>query len=159
MRLALVLVCLLPLSALAQKKPPPGPSRDARVEGTLNALGYEYEIDEDGDYKLIFETDNGRSHIVWVRPTTDRLLDLEVREVFAIANNYIGGVPGGIPPRLLEDNAQFILGSWAIEATTILFVVKIRANATRAEMEAALLATASTADAMEEELTGGTDDW
>ena len=157
-RLAILFALLFSTAAIAQKKPPPGPERDARVDRALESLDFVYEIDDDGDYQLIFETVEGRSQTVWIHPMTDRLLDAEVREIFSIVNVYVGGVPGGLLPRLLEENAQFILGSWAIEETAILFVTKVRADASPAELEAALLATASTADELEAELTDE-DEW
>lgn len=161
MRYAVLLALLVSCPAFAQKaeddaKPP---LQDLRVERTLNELGFVYEHDENGEYRLLFETSEERTHLVWVRPDTDRLLDMEVREVYAIANEYIGGVPGAIPMQLLEENGQFVLGAWAIDETAIVFVTKIRANASPAELEAALLATASTADELEAELTGDRDEW
>lgn len=160
-RSVLALALFLSAPAFAQKadtatKPP---LQDLRVERTLNELGFVYEHDETGEYRLLFETTEDRTHLVWVRPDTDYLLNMEVREVYAIANEYIGGVPGAIPMELLEANGQFVLGAWAIDETAIVFVTKIRANASAAELEAALLATASTADELEAELTGDLDEW
>lgn len=67
----------------------PGAARagnaDASVGKKLDALGLKYEVDADGDYKLLFEVENGRSQIVWVRSPVEALGNMRIREVLSIA--------------------------------------------------------------------------
>ena len=145
---------------LAQPKTDPNAvPADPRVEKALNALGLIYEAEPNGDYALIYDVDGERTHAVWVRPTTARYGDLEVREVFATAHEYEGEVPAEVAHELLRLNATYITGSWCVEGSRVLFISRIDADASDAELESAIDAVLTTADAMEIELSGGGDDW
>ena len=57
---------------------------DSRVEKALKKLGLKYEVDEDGDFKLVFAVEDNRS-------TTETLGKMEIREVWSpIANTNSG---------------------------------------------------------------------
>ena len=87
MRIA-ILPALLPavlFPAFAQvAKPAPAP--DPQVRQLLDELEYEYEVDEDGDYRLVFEVANStekRSQLVYVRSPVETYGALRLREVWA----------------------------------------------------------------------------
>ncbi|HFF6218866.1 TPA: hypothetical protein ACGCHS_004477, partial [Stenotrophomonas maltophilia] len=43
------------------------PEADKSVARHLDKLGYTYEIDEDGDYRLVFDVEGDRTQMVYVR--------------------------------------------------------------------------------------------
>ena len=88
MRIA-ILPALLPavlFPAFAQvAKPAPAP--DPQVRQLLDELGYEYEVDEDGDYRLVFEVANRllehSGEVImggWVRHKTMAMFVVKVAE-------------------------------------------------------------------------------
>jgi hypothetical protein len=159
--LTLAALALLTAAApLAQSKTDPDavPS-DPRVEKALNAMELVYETEPNGDYRLLYDTGDGRSHLVWVRPQTQSIGELEVREVFATAHEYEGEVPEDVAYDLLRLNSGYVTGSWCIEGSRVIFIARVDADASDAELDAAIGAVLFTTDDMEKELTGGTDDW
>ena len=67
----LLALSLLPFAASASKgTPPSGTQRSAGADATvgqqLDALGYRYNVDKDGDYQLTFELEGERSQLVYV---------------------------------------------------------------------------------------------
>ena len=60
-------------------------SADPAIARQLDSLKYKYEIDADGDYKLGFDMDNGRSQLAFVISAVESFGDMKVREVWAPA--------------------------------------------------------------------------
>ena len=135
-------------------------SPDARIKAQLDALDYEYEIDEDQDFKLVFKIgDEGRSQIVYVRSPVESYGEHEVREIWSPAyHSPTEAFPALIANRLLEDSDNKKLGGWVKQNKYAVFVVKIPANADAEALDDALDAAMAAADEMEAELTPGQDD-
>lgn len=57
---------------------------DASIGKKLDAQQLKYEVDGDGDYKLLFETADGRSQVVWVNSAVETLGGMRIREVISI---------------------------------------------------------------------------
>ena len=60
---------------------------DASVGKKLDAQKLKYEVDGDGDYKLLFEVEGGRSQVVWVGSPVETLGGMRIREVFSVAGS------------------------------------------------------------------------
>lgn len=128
---------------------------DAAVGRQLDELGYRYEVDDDGDYKMLFDLDKGRSQLAFVISGIEEFGDLRVREVWAPAyRSAEASFPAGIANRLLEDSHASKLGSWVKQGDIAVFVVKLDANASTGQLEAAIDYVLRAADQMEAELTG-----
>ena len=59
---------------------------DPRIRGQLEELKYEYEVDGDGDYKLVFNmagSPEKRSQLVYVRSPVETYGVLQVREIWS----------------------------------------------------------------------------
>ena len=74
----------------------PAAAKDASVEKRLDARGTKYEIDDDGDYKIVISWEKeSRSQIVFVSGKTEEVAGLVIREVFApaaiIDQHEVGG--------------------------------------------------------------------
>lgn len=130
-------------------------SADPAVGRLLDGLDYKYEVDPDGDYKLTFELENGRSQLAFVISQVESFGQMKVREVWAPAYRAGDGqFPAAIANRLLEDSQSSKLGGWVKQGDMAVFVIKLAADATSAQLDDALDFVLRTADGMEQELTG-----
>ncbi|WPU54480.1 hypothetical protein SQW19_08805 [Stenotrophomonas acidaminiphila] len=127
---------------------------DAAVGRLLDSLEYKYEIDEDGDYRLVFDMDDDRTQLVFVRSTVETYGAHRVREIWSPAYKAPGPqLPALVANRLLEDANDSKLGGWVKQGDMAMFVVKIDANAKADVLSDAIDAAIKSADAMELELT------
>ncbi|MDQ1310340.1 MAG: hypothetical protein QG601_1610 [Pseudomonadota bacterium] len=160
------LVVLLALGASvaqAQDAPAqaPAPTADARVERLLKEVAAEYTVDEDGDFRLVYDIGGGRSQLVWIPSGTSDFGALEIRQIWSIAHRAKGPLPADLANRLLDRNGAVILGAWLTEPAGdelgVIFAVQVAAEADALSLRSAIHAVATTADAMESELTGKDD--
>ncbi|AOX64075.1 MULTISPECIES: hypothetical protein [Stenotrophomonas] len=127
---------------------------DKAVGRALDTLKYTYEVDEDGDYKMVFDMDDGRSQLAFVRSTVEEFGKHRIREIWSPAYNSPGKqFPAAVANRLLEDSQDAKMGAWVKQDQLAMFVVKVDANATPEALSDAIDAAVRTADAMELELT------
>jgi len=127
---------------------------DKAVGRALDTLKYTYEVDEDGDYKMVFDMDDGRSQLAFVRSTVEEFGKHKIREIWSPAYNSPGKqFPAAVANRLLEDSQDAKMGAWVKQDQLAMFVVKVDANATPEALSDAIDAAIRTADAMELELT------
>lgn len=134
---------------------------DARIASQLKALDYQYEVDEDGDYKLVFDVDaqGKRTQLVLVRSAVEDYAGFKVREIWSVGYKAgKEGFPGAVANRLLEASMDSKMGGWGKQGDTALFIVRIAADAGKDALDAALIAALNSADDMEAELTPGKDD-
>ncbi|OFS94725.1 hypothetical protein HMPREF3113_07040 [Stenotrophomonas sp. HMSC10F06] len=127
---------------------------DKAVGRALDTLKYTYEVDEDGDYKMVFDMDDGRSQLAFVRSTVEEFGKHRIREIWSPAYNSPGKqFPAAVANRLLEDSQDAKMGAWVKQDQLAMFVVKVDATATPEQLSDAIDAAIRTADAMELELT------
>jgi hypothetical protein len=137
------------------------PTADARVERLLREIAAEYTVDEDGDFRLVYDIGGGRSQLVWIPSGTSDFGALEIRQVWSIAHRSQGPLPVELANRLLDRNGAVILGAWLTEPAGeefgVIFAVQVAAETDALSLRSAIHAVATTADAMESELTGRDD--
>ena len=127
---------------------------DKAIGRHLDKLGYPYEIDEDGDYRMVFDVEGDRTQMVYVRSSVEDFGTHNIREIWSPAYNAkTKQFPVAVANRLLEDSQDAKMGGWVKQDTTAMFVVKIDADATADQLSDAIDAAIRTADAMELELT------
>lgn len=120
----------------------------------LDTLEYKYEVDEDGDYRLVFDMENDRTQLVFVRSNVETYGSHHVREIWS--PGYKSPTPqfsAEVANRLLEDSNDAKLGSWVKQGDLAMFVVKIDADATAEVLSDAIDAASKSADEIELELT------
>lgn len=146
------------LSAHAQD--PGNSAADAGIKAQLAALDYQYEIDEDNDFKLVFEVgQEGRSQIVYILSTVESYGEHKVREIWSPAyESATDDFAAPIANRLLEASNSAKLGGWVKQGRNAVFVVKIAADASKEALDDAISAASGLADEMEAELSPGKDD-
>ena len=161
MRTALLPMLLLVFSAQAQDQAPK-PAPDPQIRQQLEELGYEYEVDADGDYRLVFEVAGStekRSQLVYVRTPVESYGALRMREIWAPGYKAAGtDFPAAVANRLLAATQDNKIGAWAKQDEYAVFVVKLPANADAKALDDAIDAAITSADAMEAELTPGKDE-
>lgn len=153
MKRTLSLALLLALAGTASAAAP-----DKAVGLTLEKLGYTYEVDEDGDYRMVFETEGERSQLVYVRSAVEEFGAHNVREIWSPGyQSSTDHLPEAVANRLLADSNESKLGGWVKQDRVAMFVVKIDANASPEALSDAVDAAVRGADAIELELTGKDD--
>lgn len=151
---------LLPLLLLSVLTPAVAGAADPFIKRQLDGLGYDYEVDDDGDYKMVLELEDGRSQVVFVRSPVEDFGSLRIREIwspgFVVEGNAF---PAAVANRLLGDSNNAKIGAWVRQGSTAMYVVKIDASASAEQLADAILAAVTTADRLEQELTMGKDDF
>lgn len=136
------------------------PPADDPVRTKLDARGVAYEVDADGDYKIVYSwQDEGRSQLVFVSGLAQEIDGLRIREVFAPAARVDGeGLDAALANALLRDSRDKKLGAWELDGSVLYFVIKLPETIDAANLETALSAAAEVADNREIELSGDADE-
>ncbi|MFC0445447.1 hypothetical protein ACFOD1_11815 [Pseudidiomarina halophila] len=131
---------------------------DKRVKIALQETDFNYEIDEDGDFKLVMEFDDARSQVVYVSTRTYRLEHLEIREVWSIGHVSDTQLSAELANQFLSESSDMILGGWEQQTwgdqQVVIFRAKMSANASGETLASAIGAVSQTADDIEKELVG-----
>src|SRR5689334_626624 len=104
------LLAALALAAAAATPPALAGTPDPALKVQLDSLDLKYEVDSDGDYKVVFDLGGGRSQLVWLRSAVETYGSLKVREIWSVGYKH-GGKPlsDKIANRLLEHGHGLIL--------------------------------------------------
>lgn len=138
----------------------PAWAQDASIKRQLDALGHEYEVDDDGDYKMTFEVEDGRTQLVFVISNVETYGSHSVREIWAPAYRAENSdFPALVANRLLQETMENKLGAWAKQDDMAVYVVKIPGKASNDELNDAIEYAAQVADRMEVVLTDGEDEF
>jgi hypothetical protein len=138
----------------------PGLSKaDRRVKAALDELKLKYQIDSDGDFRLKLNVGSqGRSQVVVIRSATEKVGDLEVRDIESPAMISQNDLTAAAANQLLVDSGRKRLGAWQVlkgqKNNVVLFCSRISASTDSATLQQVLLLTAMSADTMEKALTG-----
>jgi len=161
--LAFVLTAAVVLCPVARAQIGEGVTFDARVKAALDELGLKYEIDKDGDFKLVFEfEEDGRSQLGYINSKTEHFEQFEIREIWSPAYQSAEPFSARVANRLLEDSFSKKLGGWQTMLNNgqnvAVFAAKVSADSDPTSLYAAIRLVYATADEMEKELLG-TDDY
>lgn len=129
---------------------------DARVRRALENADVKYRIDKDGDYRVQWTLDEGRTHVVFINSNTTKLGSMELREVWAIA--FVADeVSANNMRALLELNAKYKVGAWRMykgrSGYQVSFCVTVSANCAGQALRTFSQVVASTADEIEKTVT------
>ncbi|MDR6990895.1 hypothetical protein [Luteimonas sp. 3794] len=136
------------------------PEGDASVRTRLEAESLGYEVDVDGDFRILvgWQQEN-RSQLTFVSGRTHSLGTGAVREVFSAAARVpAGGFSAEQANLLLRDSQTNVLGAWEIDGDVLFYVIKVYDDADSARLREAVDMAAQTADDMEIQLSGGRDE-
>ena len=161
-------VCLSALSAPVGATPVDNAvgraNADPTVGLTLDEVKANYEIVEDGDYKLTIGFADKRSQVVFVSSVVESLGKMAIREVWSIANLYVpGNETADVAVALLKDGAGKILGGWQLrdfgDRLGLVYCMQLPAGLDAEGLRTAYQQAAIIADEKEKELTGGKDEF
>jgi len=135
---------------------------DPRVEKALKKLGLKYEVDEDGDFKLVFAVEDNRTQVVIISSTTETLGKMEIREVWSPIAKFASTPPCDLSLKLLEKHGTFKIGSYQYKklrsgSYLLVFIVHLSAEAPAEELGSIVRAVARTADETEMAIVGNDD--
>jgi hypothetical protein len=157
-----LLLSLASVAVAAREADARKPTPDPQVRRQLEELKYEFEVDEDGDYKLVFDVGGStekRSQLVYVRSPVESYGVLRVREIWSPGyKSEDKDFPAPVANRLLAATQDNKAGAWAKQGEYAVFVVRLSANAPTKELDDAIDLAITSADQMEAELTPDKDD-
>ena len=130
---------------------------DSRVQALLNELEMKYDIDSDGDFRVGFQLEDGRTQLAFIRSETTQFGKFDIREIFAVAHISDGPLDADLANALLIYNAHIKLGSWRVQRQdddkcVVAFAVQIAANADAKSLYTAINLVINTADDVERKL-------
>jgi len=153
------LVAALALGAtLASAQPVPvTPVADPRVAARLESARLHYVVDEDGDFRVLYERPGGRTQVVWIASATSSAGGLELRDLWSVALRGRGDPPPTLTARLLQQNAARKFGAWQLQRSGEEYLVVLSAAVPADTDGTALLqlveSVMADADEVEEALT------
>ena len=137
------------------------PKSDARVRAALNEAGLKFEVDSDGDYRVILKYESsGRSQLVFINSDTEKFENMEIREVWSIGAESKSGFTRPQLESLLKLNNGYKMGSWRLTSNgqRAIFCVTASARANAESLKAIADLVARATDELEREWLG-TDDY
>lgn len=139
-----------------------GKKGDPRIKRVLETLELKYSVDQDGDFKIIVEFQDGRSQVAYINSETQTVGDFEIREVWSVAYIAEGYLDIDTANTLLLKNFEMKIGSWRLipagnNTFLVAFCVQIAADCDPSSFSRTLGIVLEVADTMEEKLTGGDD--
>jgi len=128
-------------------------SSSDRFERRLERLGYDWDTDRDGDYRVTVELDDGRRATVGLSsPDSSAVGWAGFRRVWSVAARIPGELPDGLAENLLSDTwSSRIAGAWADAGRTsdgrqvIVYVARVPEDATSRSLDAVIRDTAKSA--------------
>ena len=153
------------LSALLLS-PPPAPTEPPviidpaidPVPALLDEAGIDYEIDGDGDYRVVFSwAQESRTQMVFVSGRAEDIAGRRIREVFSPAAQFDQAPDAETAVALLRDSQTRKLGAWELAGDVLYYVVKLPEPFDAPLLELALSAAAELADDREIGFTGELD--
>ncbi|MBO4620257.1 MAG: hypothetical protein J5654_09120 [Victivallales bacterium] len=137
------------------------PVADARIKAALDRQKIDYEIDDDGDFRVIFTTDDDgdRTQLVFVNSNVEKYGEkLEIREIWSLGYKNDGAVPPALVKKAAKMSRDYIVGAWeVIGDNRLALVAKVPANLDDDTLLGTIGSVGRKADAFEKD-TQGTDD-
>lgn len=134
---------------------------DLRIKAILDEIGFEYEITDAGDFKVIVALEDDRTQAAYIKSETEFYDEMEIREIWSVGYASDGNIPEDVANMLLQNSFDQKIGAWQVihddETSLAIFAVKMSANANAKSVRSAIIAAVRSADAVELELTGDTD--
>jgi hypothetical protein len=130
-------------------------SGDIRVRRILESQGVRYQVDNQGDFKVIFDVGDGRSQAAFINSNTVSFANASIREVWSIGLMGEGQLSSEVANALLERNGTYKLGGWEIarsgNSVAAIFKICVSADATAEELMSVLSVVLKIADEVEKE--------
>ena len=134
-------------------------AQDASVRQRLESRGMKYEIDKDGDFRVVLSIrGTKRTQQVFVSGGVQTIGSVAIRKVFSPAAVLSRNpVDGARALELLRDAATDKIGSWEIQGGVLYLVAKLPDSASAAELATVMDMLTALADDMEQKTSGTAD--
>ncbi len=133
----------------------PAKAPDPRVGSLLDQGRLQYDVDEEGDFRVLNQLEEKRSQAVFINSRTNRLYDIEIREIWSAAWSSEKPPDGGVSGKLLMENGRVKIGAWSLQRFGTKFVLvfgaQVPANADLKTLLTVIQTVAVTADDKEKE--------
>ncbi len=135
-----------------------GAMADSRVENALKKVEYKYTVTPLGNFRVSFNLDDGRGHLVFISSSTEKFGSLETRKIWATVMKSKEPLSRDLANKLLMDNIFMKLGAYELTRIDeggykIQFAARVDASGTPATLMDAVRIVLITADGKEKELT------
>ncbi|MDX2127451.1 MAG: hypothetical protein SFU91_00260 [Chloroherpetonaceae bacterium] len=134
---------------------------DERIRRQLEGRGLKFSMTTTNDFKMQYETTDGRTQLIFINSKTEKYKNFEVREIWSPAYKFTDQVPAIVANRLLSNSYDKILGGWQTHtfggSKLASFAVKAAAELEVEDLINIIESVVKTADAMEKELSGADD--
>ncbi len=123
----------------------------ALIEGLLKKAELKYTIDEDGDYKLVFEVnDCTRTQVMWIETDIREVSGFRVLKLASVA--YRGALTKPMALELLMD--AYKVGFWGISRKddgdcSVLFIAQVPASISPEDLKTCCVSVIEAADRLE----------
>ncbi|MDG2991347.1 hypothetical protein L3556_10455 [Candidatus Synechococcus calcipolaris G9] len=133
---------------------------DPRVSKILDSLKIKYDVDDDGDYRAVFELEDGRSQLAFIDSRTSQLGAFEIRDVWSIGYSSEEPLDKDLANYLLLQNANLKIGAWELRHVSTnkfltVFCTKVAADCESEALYASLVVVLNAADGLEKNLDIG----
>ena len=137
------------------------PPTDPRVLQVVKQSGLRYQIDGDGDVRLMMGLPGGRSQVVFINSNTSKIGDLEIREIWSVGFKLSSAPSPQIRAKMLSLNANYKVGFWSIKQVGPIhigiFTVKLPPIISTDVMKTIVQVVSTTADSFERETLSSDD--
>lgn len=124
----LVAVAALGVAPASAQADPVTSVADPRVAARLESAQLEYVVDEDGDFRILYALQGGRTQVVWIASATNSVGGFELRDLWSVAMRGHGEPPAALMTRLLQQNAARALGAWQLQRSGEEYLVVLSAT-------------------------------
>ena len=132
---------------------------DAHVAACLREIELNYQMDEDGDFRLVMRMENDRSQICVIKSEVEEIFGNRTRKVYSPALRSFGPFDPRTTDILLKENAFLKAGSWLVSADAednhlAIFQIVVPHDAPALLLAEVIHAVTLVADHMEQRLSG-----
>jgi hypothetical protein len=154
-------LAMLPASGIAA--PEKGGSLSAaqnEVKLRLDQLELKYEIDKDGDFKVVYNySDEKRTQLIWVSGSVEEAGPFRIREIYSPAASIKkDGVTGAKALELMAEASSKKLGDWEVRGDGLYYVLKLAEPMSAEQLKKAMDIAAEVADDTEIKFSGKRDE-
>lgn len=125
------------------------------IDRLLTRAELKYETDDDDDYKVLMEVENGRTQLVFISGETEDCNDTDVRHIWSIACEDVDSLSSNVLPKCMKNNSDYPIGAWELtEENTLIFCVKTVDSFDADDLSNIISFVAETADRFEKKFVG-----
>ncbi len=146
------------------ERPTPTPAQTAASSSITDLLDQSkipYEVDDQGNYKILREYDDKRTQLVFIYGRAWDYQGIKIREIWAPAFRLGGDLPADLANKLLLKSQVAKVGGWQVieigQERMAAYAIKVVDRMTADELRKWIDYVASYADTMEQEVTGKDD--